>query len=76
MLAEDWARFRSQVESLGDERLLEPMGALGGNFGHESYLLLALHALDEAAHHAAEVGVLRDLYLHGFADAPSLPGRD
>jgi len=76
MLAEDWARFRSQVESLRDERLLEPMGALGGAFGHESYLLLALHALDEAAHHAAELGVLRDLYLHGFADAPSLPGRD
>lgn len=43
------------------------MGELGGAFGHESYLLLALHALDEVAHHGAEVGTLRDLYLHGYA---------
>lgn len=66
-LAEDWAGFVAEVEGLGDVRLLEPMGALGGKFGHESYLLLALHALDEAAHHGAELGVLRDLYLRGFA---------
>ncbi|HWG25506.1 DinB family protein [Actinospica sp.] len=65
-LAEDWALFIAQVESLGDERLLQPMGELGGPFGHESYLLLALHALDEVAHHGAEIGVLRDLYLHGY----------
>jgi hypothetical protein len=43
------------------------MGSRAGVYGHESYLLLALHALDEAAHHGAELGVLRDLYLHGFA---------
>jgi hypothetical protein len=65
-LAEDWARFIAQVESLGDERLQQPMGELGGAFGHESYLLLALHALDEVAHHGAEIGVLRDIYLHGY----------
>jgi hypothetical protein len=43
------------------------MGELGGQFGHESYLLLALHALDEVAHHGGEIGVLRDLYAHGYA---------
>jgi hypothetical protein len=66
-LAKEWSRFCDNVESLGDDRLLQPMGSIAGVYGHESYLLLALHALDEAAHHAAELGVLRDLYLHGFA---------
>jgi hypothetical protein len=69
VLAEDWNRFRAQVESLGDDRLLQPMGPRAGAFAHESYLLLALHALDEAAHHGAELGVLRDLYLHSFTEA-------
>jgi hypothetical protein len=66
MLATEWSRFRTRVESLGDDRLLQPMGPRAGAYSHESYLLLALHALDEAAHHGAELGVLRDLYLHGF----------
>ena len=64
-LTADWSRFRAHVEALGDERLLQPMGPQAGPYGHESYLLLALHALDEAAHHGAELGVLRDLHLHG-----------
>lgn len=70
MLAHDWSRFQSHIESLGDDRLLRPMGHRAGKFGHESYLLLALHALDEAAHHGAEIGVLRDLYLHSFSTGP------
>jgi hypothetical protein len=68
MLASDWARFRGRAESLGDDRLVQPMGSRAGAFAHESYLLLVLHALDEAAHHGAELGVLRDLYQHGFAE--------
>jgi hypothetical protein len=71
LLAEDWARFVSRVEALGDDRLVRPMAPRGGAFSHESYLLLALHALDEAAHHCAEIGVLRDLYRHGFSGAPT-----
>lgn len=71
MMANDWSRFRTQVESLGDDRLLQPMGSRGGVYGHESHLLLDLHALDEAAHHG-ELGVLRDLYLHGFAAEQAL----
>ena len=67
MLAEDWSVFVGRVRSLGEERLLRPMGELGGRYGEESYLLLALHALDEVAHHGAEIGTLRDLYQHGFA---------
>ncbi|MFC1405009.1 MULTISPECIES: DinB family protein [Streptacidiphilus] len=66
LMSRDWARFRGQVEALGDQGLLQPMGPRAGAYSHESYLLLALHALDEVAHHGAELGVLRDLYLHGF----------
>lgn len=65
-LAEDWAGFRSRVEALGDARLLQPMGAVAGPYGDETFLQLVLHALDECAHHGAEIGLLRDLYTHGF----------
>ncbi|MHA6762582.1 DinB family protein [Streptacidiphilus sp. PAMC 29251] len=67
-LAEDWSVFRARIDSLGslgDDHLLQPMGPRAGAYSQDSYLLLALHALDEAAHHGAEIGVLRDLYLHG-----------
>jgi hypothetical protein len=37
---------------------------------------LALHALDEAAHHGAELGVLRDLWLHGFSEKQLRPEPD
>lgn len=67
LLSRDWAVFRAQVASLGDERLLQPMGPVAGRYADESYLLLALHAIDEAAHHGAELGTIRDLYLHGNA---------
>jgi hypothetical protein len=60
-LAEDWEHFVSRIAALGDERLLAPMGM--GPWAHESYLKLALHALDEVAHHGGEIGLLRDLYL-------------
>jgi hypothetical protein len=66
LMGRDWSRFRSQVESLGDDGLLQPMGPRAGAYGHETFLLLALHALDEVAHHGAELGLLRDLYQHSF----------
>ncbi|MET8011302.1 hypothetical protein ABZU86_18165 [Streptomyces sp. NPDC005271] len=65
-VADNWSRFRNHVESLGDDHLLQPMGPIAGPYAHESYLQLAHHALDEAAHHSAELGLLRDLYFHSF----------
>jgi hypothetical protein len=62
-LAEDWERFVSRIAALGDKRLLAPMGIGPGSWADETYLKLALHALDEAAHHGGEIGLLRDLYL-------------
>ena len=64
-LADDWGHFVSHLEALGDERLLAPMGR--GPWGQESYLKLALHALDEVAHHGGEIGLLRDLHLRQSA---------
>jgi hypothetical protein len=61
----DFVRFRAEVAAL-DEGLLGAMGPRAGRYAQDSYLALALHALDEAAHHGAELGLLRDLYLHGF----------
>jgi hypothetical protein len=62
----DFARFRTNVASLGAEGLLDPMGPRAGTYADQTYLALVLHALDEVAHHGAELGLLRDLYLHGF----------
>jgi hypothetical protein len=62
-LAEDWERFVSRIAALGDKRLLAPIGLGPGGWADETYLKLALHALDEAAHHGGEIGLLRDLYL-------------
>ena len=63
-LQEDWARFVARIEALGDERLLAPMGKIAEPHGwpKASYLALALHALDEVAHHGGEIGLMRDLY--------------
>ncbi|WP_323384385.1 DinB family protein [Streptomyces calidiresistens] len=69
-LDRECARFRARVEALGDEGLQRPMGPQAGPYAEATYLLLVLHALDEAAHHGAELGVLRDLRLHGFAAGP------
>jgi DinB superfamily len=62
-LAEDWEHFVSRIAALGDERLLAPMGLGPDGYADETYLKLALHALDEVAHHGGEIGLLRDLYL-------------
>ena len=64
-MEEDWARFITRIEALGDKRLLAPMGerARARGYGESSYLALALHALDEVAHHGGEIGLMRDLYL-------------
>jgi hypothetical protein len=62
-LAEDWERFISRIAALGDARLLAPTALGPDGWDGGSYLKLALHALDEAAHHGGEIGLLRDLYL-------------
>lgn len=56
--------WREPIETLGEERWRHPIGPLFGRYAELSTVDLALHVLDELSHHAAEVGVLRDLYRH------------
>ena len=67
-LNREWARFRAHVAAADDEALARPLGPAGGPYANDSYHALILHALDEVIHHAAEIGVIRDLYRHRAAD--------
>ena len=64
-----WAAFRSGLDALGEDGLWRPLGPDWGQFGVEPWLNLALHAMDELAHHGAELALLRDLYRSGHAGA-------
>lgn len=57
-----WAAFREGLGGLGEDGLWRPLGAAWGPYAAQPWVSLALHALDELAHHGAEVALLRDLY--------------
>lgn len=55
--------FQAGIEAMGIERLGGRLGdAWGSAYADASHFDLFLHALRETTHHAAEIGVLRDLY--------------
>ncbi len=55
-----WSTFREGVAGVAD--LFAELGDGWGPYATSTYLDLALHAHREVTHHAAEIGVLRDLY--------------
>ena len=57
-----YATFGSRISDLGEDGLRRPLGEKWGRYADDSWAALVLHALDEVAHHGAEVGLLRDLY--------------
>ena len=57
-----WNHFAAMVRGFGEDDLTEVIGPIGHGFKDATVLALVLHAVDELIHHAAEVGVLRDLY--------------
>jgi hypothetical protein len=59
-----YAYWREPLGAMPDERWWEPSGP--AFFGYADYPVIdtVLHVLDEFTHHAAELGVLRDLYPH------------
>jgi hypothetical protein len=57
-----WLAFRSGLDGLGEDGMWRELGPSWGPFEHETWAALALHALDEIAHHGAEIALLRDLY--------------
>lgn len=54
--------FRGRITDGGEELLRSPLGEKWDAYAENSWADLVLHAMDEVAHHGAEVGLLRDLY--------------
>jgi hypothetical protein len=54
--------FRQRITDLGEDGLRRELGPKWGPYEHDSWATLVVHAMDEVAHHGAEVGLLRDLY--------------
>ena len=61
-LDRNWRRWREGMERLDAARWRAPIGDAFGEHRDASTADLVLHVLDELVHHAAEVGLLRDLY--------------
>jgi hypothetical protein len=54
--------WRDKFAGITADRWWQPIGPAFGPYGTNSTADLALHVLDEFSHHAAEIGLLRDLY--------------
>jgi DinB superfamily len=57
-----WASWQRLVSSLTPDEMWEPIGPIAGPYGDSERIGLVIHIMDELIHHAAEVGVMRDLY--------------
>jgi uncharacterized damage-inducible protein DinB len=67
--------FRQRITERGETFLRTPLGEKWGPYAEQSWADLVLHAMDEVAHHGAEVGVLRDLHRGGLAREATAPAR-
>jgi hypothetical protein len=56
------AAFRTTMTALGEEGIRTPLGPNWGPYAESSHADLVIHALDELAHHGAEIALLRDLH--------------
>jgi hypothetical protein len=54
--------FRARISELGEDGLWTQLGPAWGPYAESTWADLVVHALDELAHHGAEIGLLRDLY--------------
>ncbi|MEO6701206.1 MAG: DinB family protein [Jatrophihabitantaceae bacterium] len=62
-LATAYRTFRARLDGLGEDGLRAKLGPDWGSYAEQNWADLAVHALDELAHHGGEIGLLRDLYL-------------
>lgn len=60
--------WREPLGEMTGERWWRPAGPAFFGHAHQPALDVALHVLDEFSHHAAELGVLRDLYANRPVD--------
>lgn len=56
----DW--FNGLLAGIDDATYSRKIGPIGGPYADSSIASFVLHQIDEAIHHGAEVGILRDLY--------------
>jgi len=61
---EQYDLWHAGVESLGEDGLSRPCGPTEGSYAEAPVAALVLHINREFIHHAAEIQLLRDLYLH------------
>jgi hypothetical protein len=66
-LAACYRPWRDGIVGLDDGTWNVPLGSAWARYATSTHLDLALHVFDEVVHHAAEVALLRDLYLHRHA---------
>jgi hypothetical protein len=59
-----WVAFRTGLGQLGEEGMHRELGAAWGEYAHDTWAALVLHAQDELSHHGAEIALLRDLQRH------------
>ncbi|MGH9171906.1 MAG: DinB family protein [Acidimicrobiales bacterium] len=62
-LGSHYAAWRAGMASLDGAGWEAKLGPTFGPYGESTRYDLALHVFDEVVHHAAEVGVVRDLYV-------------
>jgi hypothetical protein len=65
-LTDNYRYWMDGLLALPEASWFRPLGAAFGSYAEANTLDLALHVLDELVHHAAEVGVLRDLWAAGL----------
>ncbi len=62
LLDKAFARWKRYVTATDESKIFEKVGSVGRGFADRTRAQFVLHIIDEAIHHGAEVGVLRDLY--------------
>jgi DinB superfamily len=72
-LDEAYTAWLNGVRGLGADGLLRPCGPAEGPFSEYPMAALVLHINREAIHHAAEIALLRDLYLRRSPAGPQKP---
>jgi hypothetical protein len=61
-VGDGYERWVRGVRGLSPQRLAEPVGPTGGQWGHLPMAALVLHINREVLHHGAEICLLRDLW--------------
>src|SRR5205823_2061416 len=62
-----WKRY---IEAVDMAHIFDKIGPVSPNVPHATRAKFVLHIIDEAIHHGAEIGVLRDLYAAEHAHDP------